>query len=69
MVHDHGFMRVETMDELEPDQKLIDREDAKVRKAIPDDYLWDIFKRQRKTLASPPPPSADATRPPMGTLQ
>ncbi len=39
MVHE-GFMRVEAMDELDPDQKLIDKEDAKVRKAFPDDYLW-----------------------------
>jgi hypothetical protein len=42
MVHE-GFMRVEAMDELEPDQKLIDREDAKVRKAFPEDYLWTHF--------------------------
>jgi hypothetical protein len=39
MVHE-GFMRVEAMDELEPDQKLIDREDEKVRKSFPDTYLW-----------------------------
>jgi hypothetical protein len=39
MVHE-GFMRIETMDELEPDQKLIDREDAKVRQQFPPDYLW-----------------------------
>jgi hypothetical protein len=39
MVHE-GFMRVEAMDELEPDQKLFDVEDAKVKKAIPEDYLW-----------------------------
>ncbi len=39
MVHE-GYMRVEALDELEPDQKLIDREDAKVRTAFPDDYLW-----------------------------
>jgi hypothetical protein len=39
MVHE-GFMRVEAMDELEPDQKLLDVEDAKVKKAIPEDYLW-----------------------------
>jgi len=35
-----GFMRVEALDELEPDQKLIRREDARVREAIPPDYLW-----------------------------
>jgi hypothetical protein len=39
MVHE-SFRGVEAMDELEPDQKLINREDKKVRKAIPDDYLW-----------------------------
>ena len=39
MVHE-AFMRVEAMDELEPDQALRDEEDAKVRKAIPEDYLW-----------------------------
>jgi hypothetical protein len=42
MVHE-SFMRVEALDELEPDQALIDREDAKVRKAFPDDYLWTNF--------------------------
>jgi hypothetical protein len=39
MVHE-AFMRIEALDELEPDQKLIDREDAKVRKAFPNDYVW-----------------------------
>jgi hypothetical protein len=39
MVHE-GFMRVEAMDELEPDQELINKEDAKVRAAFPPDYLW-----------------------------
>jgi hypothetical protein len=42
MVHE-GYMRIEALDELEPDRKLIDREDAKVRKAFPDDYLWTNF--------------------------
>lgn len=42
MVHE-SFMRVEALDELEPDQKLIDREDAKVRAAFPPDYLWTNF--------------------------
>lgn len=42
MVHE-GYMRIEALDELEPDQKLIDREDEKVRKAFPDDYLWTNF--------------------------
>jgi hypothetical protein len=42
MVHE-GFMRVEAMDELEPDQKLVDKEDEKVRKAFPSDYIWTNF--------------------------
>jgi hypothetical protein len=42
MVHE-SFMRVEALDELEPDQKLIDKEDAKVRAAFPPDYLWTNF--------------------------
>ena len=42
MVHE-GFMRVEALDELKPDQALIDREDAKVRKAFPEDYIWTNF--------------------------
>ena len=36
-------MRTEAWDELEPDQKLIDKEDVKVRKAFPTDYLWTNF--------------------------
>lgn len=39
MVHE-GFMRVEALDELEPDQELKNREDERVRTAIPADYLW-----------------------------
>jgi hypothetical protein len=42
MVHE-GYMRVETLDELEPDQALIDREKEKVEKAFPNDYLWTGF--------------------------
>jgi len=42
MAHE-GYMRIEASDELEPDQKLINREDAKVRKAFPEDYLWTHF--------------------------
>ncbi len=42
MVHD-AYTRIEALDEFEPNQKLIDREDAKVRKAFPDDYLWTHF--------------------------
>lgn len=39
MVHE-AFMRVEAFDELEPDEKLKNREDEKVRKALPPDYIW-----------------------------
>ena len=42
MVHE-AYMRIDALDEMEPDQKLIDREDAKVRKAFPDDYIWTNF--------------------------
>jgi hypothetical protein len=42
MVHE-GYMRVEALDELEPDQELVDREKEKVSKAFPDDYLWTGF--------------------------
>jgi hypothetical protein len=42
MVHE-GYMRVETLDELEPDQALVDKEKEKVNKAFPDDYLWTGF--------------------------
>jgi hypothetical protein len=42
MVHE-AYMRVEALDELEPDQKLVDREDKKVRAAFPDGYLWTNF--------------------------
>jgi hypothetical protein len=35
-----GFMRVEALDELEPDRELMKREDARVREAIPPDYIW-----------------------------
>jgi hypothetical protein len=38
-----AFMRIEASDEMEPDQNLIDKEDAKVRKAFPEDYLWTHF--------------------------
>jgi|SRR5277367_6816097 len=38
-----GYILIETRDELEPDRKLVDQEDAKVRKAFPDDYLWTNF--------------------------
>jgi len=42
MLHE-GYMRVEALDELEPDQALVDREKEKVNKAFPDDYLWTNF--------------------------
>jgi hypothetical protein len=42
MVHE-AYTRIESLDEQDPDQKLIDREDAKVRKAFPEDYLWTHF--------------------------
>jgi len=35
-----AFGRVEVLDELNPDRKLIDRLDAQVREAFPDDYIW-----------------------------
>jgi len=42
MAHE-AFMRTEAWDELEPDQRLIDIEDKKVREAFPDNYLWTNF--------------------------
>ena len=42
MVHE-GYMRIEALDELEPDQALIDQEKEKVDKAFPADYLWTNF--------------------------
>jgi len=39
IVHE-SYMRLDALDELQPKQKLIDREDAKVRASFPDDYLW-----------------------------
>ncbi len=42
MAHE-GFMRIEALDELQPDRKLIDELDEKVRKAFPPDYLWTNF--------------------------
>jgi hypothetical protein len=42
MVHE-GYMRVEALDELEPDQVLIDKQKEKVDAAFPDDYLWTGF--------------------------
>ena len=42
MVHE-GYMRVEALDELEPDQALVDQEKEKVNRAFPEDYLWTGF--------------------------
>jgi hypothetical protein len=42
MVHE-AYTRIEALDELEPDQALMAREDAKVRKAFPETYLWEHF--------------------------
>jgi hypothetical protein len=39
-LHD-AFGRVEVLDETYPDRKLIDKLDAEVRAAIPDDYIWN----------------------------
>ena len=38
-VHE-AYRQMHALDELEPDQKLIDREDKKVREAFPADYLY-----------------------------
>ena len=42
MVHE-AFMRVETMDELDPDGVLIEKERSKVALAFPENYLWTHF--------------------------
>jgi hypothetical protein len=42
MVHE-AYMRIDALDEPNPDQKLIDREDELVRNAFPDDYVWTNF--------------------------
>jgi hypothetical protein len=39
-LHD-AFGRIEVLDETYPDRKLIDKLDAEVRAAIPDDYIWN----------------------------
>lgn len=40
----HGaYIRMSALDELEPNQKIIDREDKKVREAFPEDYTWKRF--------------------------
>lgn len=38
-----AYTRIEALDEMDPDKALIDEEDAKVRAAFPDDYLWTNF--------------------------
>jgi hypothetical protein len=40
-LHD-AFGRVEVLDEPDPDRKLIDKLDAEVRKAFPEDYVWNL---------------------------
>jgi hypothetical protein len=42
IVHE-AYMRIDALDELEPDQEMIDKENAKVLKAYPDDYIWTHF--------------------------
>ena len=39
-LHD-AFGRIEVLDETHPDRELIDKLDAEVRAAIPDDYIWN----------------------------
>lgn len=41
-VHE-AYRQMHALDELEPDQELIDREDLKVRQAFPDTYIWENF--------------------------
>jgi hypothetical protein len=41
-VHE-AYRQMHALDEMEPDQKLIDREDKKVREAFPENYIWDHF--------------------------
>jgi hypothetical protein len=38
-LHD-AFGRIEVLDEPNPDRKLIDKLDAKLREAFPEDYIW-----------------------------
>ena len=38
-LHD-GYGRIEVLDELDPDKKLISNIEADVNKAFPDDYIW-----------------------------
>jgi hypothetical protein len=39
LLHD-AYGRIEVLDELDPDRRLIDELDAEVRKAFPEDYIW-----------------------------
>jgi hypothetical protein len=39
MVHE-AYMRIDAIDELEPDRELIEKLDAHVREAFPNDYMW-----------------------------
>jgi hypothetical protein len=38
-----AYTRIEALDELHPNQKMIDQEAANVSKAFPSDYLWTHF--------------------------
>jgi len=42
MVHE-AYMRLDAVDELEPDEKLIQQLEEKVRQAFPSDYIWTHF--------------------------
>jgi hypothetical protein len=35
-----AYRQMHALDELEPDQDLINREDKKVREAYPENYIW-----------------------------
>ena len=38
-----AYSRIEALDEFEPDQKLVNEEDEKVRKAFPPYFIWTHF--------------------------
>jgi hypothetical protein len=42
LVHE-GMRRLHSLDELQPDQKLVDQETVKVNEAFPNDYVWTNF--------------------------
>jgi hypothetical protein len=41
-VHE-AYRQMHALDEMEPDQELIDREDKKVREGFPENYIWNHF--------------------------